>query len=110
MEITNSISGFALSAFGVIIAGLVTLVASMFKTRVDAKEIKANAETTQTLAQEAANEAKQARQNTANVSNGFADGVGRKLDILIREQIKLRDRMETHMEWHINNPPQKESK
>lgn len=72
----------------------------------------------QISARKAANEAKiasakaaenslAAKENTANISNGFAGSVGNKLDRIISEQIKLSDAFRDHLEWHVNNPPQK---
>lgn len=59
-------------------------------------------------------EAEQANANTTNVSNGFASGVGRKLDRIIDSQRTLNEKQDNlskafrdHLEWHLNKESQK---
>lgn len=56
---------------------------------------------------EAKDEARQAKENTINVSNGFASGVDRKLNRIIDTQTEHGDAIRRHLEWHLNKETQK---
>lgn len=77
---TNSISGIALSLFALLIAGVGKVIVDLYQVKRKAAE---------------------AVENTANVSNGFAGGVDKKLDAIIQSQLDIRNRLENHLEWHI---------
>lgn len=88
----NSISAYALTLFSIIIGGVTTAVVGIYKIRSDAKEAK--------------NAALKAQENTTQVSNGFASGVGKKLDRIIDKQISLEDSFREHLSWHLDNQTQ----
>lgn len=95
----NSISGYALSLFGLIITGMVTLIIGLYKARTEVKQAR--------------DEASKAKENTTNISNGFASGVDRKLTRIIDAVSRLDETQEAtnqavrkHLEWHL----EKESK
>lgn len=91
----NGISGIALALFTAIIGGITTIIVTQLQLKTKAKEA-ANA------ALEAKDEAVQAKQNTVNVSNGFASGVGAKLDRIIESQEETATALRKHLEWHLN--------
>jgi Na+/glutamate symporter len=91
----NSISAIALTAFGIIISGVVTIIVALINVKNKAKE--------------AADAAQEARSNTTNISNGFASGVDKKLTRIIDEQIRVRASQDEihrslreHLEWHLD--------
>lgn len=97
----NSISGTALAFFTATLGAVTTVFIQNLKMKNDAREAAINAG----KAQEAA---EKARENTTNVSNGFASGVGRKLDYLVTEVSRIREiqdstneKITTHLEWHL---------
>lgn len=98
----NSISGIALTLFLAIISGIVTIIITNQQLKVKAKEAAK-------AANDAKDEAVKAKENTVNVSNGFAGGVGKKLDYIIAEITRQRIAQDTtnaalreHLEWHLN--------
>lgn len=91
----NSISAIALSCFGILITGVVTVLVTLIQVKNKAKD--------------AADAAQEAQANTVNVSNGFAGGVDKKLTYIIDEQVRQRkaqdetnSALREHLEWHIN--------
>ena len=96
----NSISAIALTLFLAIISGIVTIIVTQLQLKSKAKEAAQ-------AANDAKNEASLAKNNTVNISNGFASGVDRKLDWLIAEVTKQRDAQQEHLEWHLNKETQK---
>jgi hypothetical protein len=78
-------------------AGIFTL---LIRNRHELKMAKLSAE----KAQEAA---EKAQSNTANVSNGFADRMDRKLNAIALAIGELDKDFRDHLEWHLNNSTQK---
>jgi hypothetical protein len=78
-------------------AGIITL---QIRNRHELKMAKVSAENAEAAA-------RKAESNTANVSNGFASRMDRKLDDVIKNQNELAKDFREHLEWHLNNPPQK---
>lgn len=95
----NGISGIALAFFSAILTAVGGTVVAVLQLKTKATEA-------QSAALEAKAEAEQARKNTTSISNGFAGGVDRKLDLIINEQIKQKDTLQRHLEWHIDHSSQ----
>lgn len=94
-------SAEAWAFFSVITAGVLTIIGQQLKARYDAKLARI-------AASAAAQNSEQAAKNTEGVSNGFVGRMDTKLNG-ISEQIRELDKdFRDHLEWHINNPPQKE--
>lgn len=91
----NSISGIALTCFSIIIGGIVTIVVQQLQIRAKQNEAKEAAIT-------AAKSADEAKANTQNVSNGFANRMDRKLDNIATNQEELSRAFRDHLEWHLN--------
>jgi hypothetical protein len=98
----NSISAIALTFFTALVTGMVAAVTGIYKIRADSKVAMVEAT-------EARKEAEQAKKNTVNISNGFASGVGSKLDRILTEQAQQRkvldsvsESLQDHLEWHLN--------
>jgi hypothetical protein len=103
VESVVSPGGPSAPAWGFFIAistGILAIIGQQLKARYDAKLAKLAAEA-------AAKNARQAAENTANVSNGFVDRVDRKLDKIGTVLASFDEDFRNHLEWHINNPPQK---
>jgi hypothetical protein len=96
----NGISAIALAFFGALFTAVSATVIGLFKIHTEAKEAK-NA----TL--DTRKEARQARVNTQNIANGFANNVDRKLDHIIEEQDSLGQALREHLSWHVKNPAEK---
>lgn len=96
----NGISTIALAFFSALFAALSAGVVGIF-------QVKSKAIEARNVALETKKEAEQARLNTTNLSNGFADGVDSKLNRIIDNQTKLNDRLQNHLEWHVENPNQR---
>jgi Flp pilus assembly protein protease CpaA len=91
----NSISGIALAFFSILIGGVVTIIVAQIQAKAKANEAAENAI-------EAAENAKKAAQNTTNISNGFASGVGAKLDRILLSQEDTAKAIRDHLAWHLN--------
>ena len=105
MEITNSISGIALTLFGLILTAMVGGIVQIYKVRLEAREARNEAS-------QANIEATKARQNTTNIGNGFAGDVGRKLEFIVKATMEnssaireLSAAQREHLSWHVDNPP-----
>jgi hypothetical protein len=88
VDVSNTVSGPVVATLLAIIAGLGKIIVDLYK-------IKHRAEDAQDAAQKAV-------ENTKNVSNGFAGSVGSKLDQIIQGQVDVRNRLEKHLEWHLD--------
>ncbi len=91
----NGISGVALAFFSTLIGGIVTIIVTQIQAKAKANEAAIKAD-------EAAENAKTAAKNTTNISNGFASGVGKKLDRIIESQEDTAKALRDHLEWHLN--------
>lgn len=91
----NSISGIALACFAIVISGIVTVVVQQLQIRAKQNEAKE-------AAFAAAKSADEAKANTQNVSNGFANRMDRKLDTIANNQEELSTALRDHLEWHLN--------
>ncbi len=98
----NSISAIALTFFTALCTGVGATVVGIYKIRTEASAAR-------DAALEAKKEAELAKKNTVNISNGFASGVGQKLDSIIDEQRRQRnlldkanESIQEHLEWHLN--------
>jgi hypothetical protein len=58
-------------------------------------------------AAKAAKNSRQASENTANLSNGFAGNVDSKLNRILGKQDDMERAFREHLEWHLDNPPSK---
>jgi uncharacterized FlaG/YvyC family protein len=84
----NGISAIALAFFGALFSGLALLFQQVWQSRRNAIQ--------------ASNEAKKAAANTQGVANGFAGSMGRKLDAINESVQRLDERLDKHIEFHLN--------
>lgn len=80
--------------------GIIGIIGQQISSKRTAKDAKIEAS-------KAAANAQKAQENTENLANGFASSVGRKLDRIIRKQDSIETAFRDHLEWHVDNPPQK---
>lgn len=75
---------------------LIGVLAQQIAARIKARETKD--ELTRT-----AEAAKQAQENTVNISNGFVGRIDRKLDQIHSEAAETNKALRKHLEWHLDN-------
>lgn len=96
----NGTSSVALTLFGLIITGIVTLLVQMYKVKTEAREAADKA-------REASVEATKAKENTVNVSNGFASGVDTRLKVIVTTLQGIDEAMRDHLQWHLEQEGKK---
>lgn len=96
----NGISSIAAAAFTALFTAIAAVIVGVFQIKSKAVEAK-------DAALETKQEAEQARKNTANIANGFAGSVDRKLDRIIDKQSGLEATLRDHLEWHVQHPPKR---
>lgn len=93
----NSISAIALGFFTALTGLLGIVIKGVFDTRAETKRAT-------TEAQQANKSAIKARENTQNVSNGFASTVLGRLESIDEKTDDLHRALRSHLEWHVNHP------
>ena len=109
-ELINAEGGIAPVTLGLLttIIGVVGIIAKgVFDARAKVEEVRKQAQKATESADKATESADKAFANTAPISNGFADSVLRKLDRIDGRMEALDSSVRQHLEWHVNNPPQK---
>jgi hypothetical protein len=86
-DISNTVSSPVLIALLALIGGVGKIIVDLYQAKHKVAEAKEAAD--------------QAVQNTANVSNGFARDVGRKLDRIIEKQSSMEATLRDHLEYHL---------
>jgi hypothetical protein len=97
----NGVSSVALAFFSVLVGGVVTVLVQTYKIKHTSREAASKAD-------EASQKADQARENTQNISNGFAGRMDSRTQIIVDQISRLQSSVDRtnssltkHLEHHL---------
>lgn len=96
----NGTSSVAFAFFTALLGAVTTIIGLLLKTKSEAREAAQKAD-------EARVEATKAKENTVNVSNGFASGVDKRLEVIVTTLQGIDEAMRDHLQWHLEQEGKK---